>query len=116
MQGIVLRSRTTESSIRWLATTYCFFSNVVSKKEKLSEGPGTVFVMVDMDSGAVMACQCRAEGRKDPYAVAAVNGFLSSLGVRRVTLQTDGEPALKDRILAVKKSSTIEILAEQSHW
>ena len=98
-------SGTDERVVNLIVGDYCYFGNVASKKETLKEGPGTVLVVADTDSGSVLACQARIQGKKDPYVVAAVVGFLASLGTKRVTVQTDGEPAIKDLMMAVKAAS-----------
>jgi hypothetical protein len=101
-----------ERVVNLVVADYCYFGHCISKREKdkLIEGPGCVLVVCDTDSGAMMSCQYRTKGRKDIFAQAAVKGSLASLGTKRVAMQTDGEPAIKDLMHAVREKSKVEIV------
>jgi hypothetical protein len=105
-----------ERVVNLVVADYCYFGKCVSKKEteRLIEGPGTILVMCETDSGAMMSCQVRTKGRKDVFAQAAVQGFINTLGTKKITLQTDGENSLKDLMHAAREKSKIEIIYRNS--
>ena len=49
-----------------------------------------VLVAVD-DRGAVEACYCTKKGPTDAYAIKVMPKYMETLGVKKLTLQTDGE-------------------------
>ena len=49
---------------------------------------------MDTDNGGILTIPCRRKGGKAQYCVNALSIFLDYMGLKMVTLQSDGEPAI----------------------
>ena len=74
----------------------------------------TLLVATDMDSGAVFATQTPLKGQEGLHAIRSMVAWLNELGLKRLTLQTDGEAALIKWAEFVKRESSLTINLRQS--
>ena len=111
-----------------LLADYCFIKTNAGVTDA-GEQFATTLVVVDRDTGAVAAMSLPSK-EATPFATEFVASFIDRCGLTKVTLRTDGEPAMtsladkvKDRrehgailLHAPKHSSASMGVVERAHW
>ena len=85
---------------------YGYFNDVAKESEEIFPVPATtahspILVAKDKRFGSMFAQLCQKKGTEDPYIVLALCDYVLGLGVNRVKIRSDGEPALRSMLDAL---------------